>query len=196
MQQMNPVAIDNDFLNHLLEIRMYPQLDQLIKRFFAALQVSVSMHRMVYDHEAKVVENSLRDSLVADNTLSVVELDTIWNCNPSKKAYYKMIVQAIYKDFTGMQYPCDNFFEDWRAQCSLGEVHTVAMCALLMWDCFLSDDKKAASKLQEIVSRRLNWTVNIYSRENRCTYLKGLSLAEREGLNSSELKKLAHTTSR
>lgn len=195
MQQMNPVAIDNDFLNHLLGIKNHTDLEHLIKRFFVALQVRVSMHRMVYDHEAIVLKNSLRDSLIADSTISIVELDSIWNGISSKKKYYEIIVKEIYKDFTGIEYPCNNFFNDWKAQSSLGEVHTVVMCALLTWDCFLSDDKQAASKLQVIASRKLNWPVNIYSRANCCAYLKDLSLEERQGLNSNDLKKLSHTSS-
>lgn len=195
MQQMNPVAIDNDFLNHLLGIKNHTDLEQLIKRFFAALQVRVSMHRMVYDHEAIVINNPLRDILVADSTIAIVELESIWNGIPSKKTYYEMIIKEIYKDFTGIEYPCRNVFEDWKAHCSLGEVHTVVMCALLTWDCFLSDDKEAASKLQAIAIRKLNWTVNIYSREKCCAYLKELSIEERQGLNSNELKKLSHASS-
>ena len=193
MQEMNPVAIDNDFLVHLLDIKKHPDLEQLIKRFFAALQVQVSMHPMVYQYETAILKNPLCAKLLADSTISIVQLDAIWAGKPGGKRYYSMMVQEIYKDFTGKKYPLPDVLGNWKAQCSLGEVHTVVMCAFLLWDCFLSDDNEAASKLQVIVQNKLNWEVNIFSRKNRCESLKIVDPSQRQGLTSSELKKLAHS---
>ena len=105
------------------------------------------------------------------------------------------MVKTIYKDFTGIQYPFVNVFDGWKAQLSLGEVHTVVMCAFLFWDCLLSDDNDAAKKLQRIVQNRLNWEVKIFSRKKCCDSLKNKGPSDRQGLTSNELSKLSHSRS-
>ena len=186
-------AIDNDFLNHLLGIKTEPDLVNLIKRFFRALQVSVFMHPLVFDHEASIINNKTRNELLADNTITVMPLENIWENTPGGREYYSMMVKGIYRDFTGKDYPCEDMFGQWLAMQSLGEVHTVVACAFVLCECFLSDDRGAADLLQGIVLRRLNRPINIYNRQNRCDYLRTLDISEREGLNSNELKKLAHS---
>lgn len=96
------------------------------------------------------------------------------------------------KDFTGEEYPCPDVINGWVSQRSLGEVHTVVMCALLSYDCFLSDDRDAAKYLQGIVDRRLSWKVNIYNRQNRCEYIRTLPPELRSNLSRNELRMLSH----
>ena len=184
-------AIDNDFLNHLLDIKNSTDLSELIRKFFKALHVSVFMHQFVYEREAIIVENSTREALVLDNTIEIIQVADTWKNIPGGKEYYSMMVQEIYKSFTGKEYPCA-MFNDWRAGYSLGEVHTVVACAFIMCDCFLSDDRGAATYLQGIVQRKLNHPIHIYNRQNRCEFIRSLAPAEREGLTSHELKMISH----
>ena len=185
-------AIDNDFLNHLLEIKRHSDLPGLIRRFFKALDVSVFMHPLVYNREALIVPNSVRDALVDDSTISIPAISDIWENQNGGKTYYEMMVRGIYKDFTGNEYPCADFFCDWKAGKSLGEVHTVVACAFIMCDCFLSDDRGAARELQGIVLRTLNHPINIYNRENRCDILYNKAPSERQDLTTHELKLISH----
>lgn len=116
MQNAKEVAIDNDFLNHLLEINSHKykgDTTELIRRFFAALNVAPIMHPMVYTHEAKVVPNAMRDVLFNDGTLSVKELQTILDARKGGANYYTMMVKNIYKDFKGVNYPCSDMFQHW-----------------------------------------------------------------------------------
>lgn len=188
-------AIDNDFLNHLLEIKNHPDLPDLIRRFFIALDVSVFMHPFVYKCEAIVITNKVRDILVEDRTISIPELSDIWDNKDGGKMYYEMMVRGIYKDFTGNEYPCNNMFEQWVARQSLGEVHTVVACAFVMSDCFLSDDR-GASELQTIVFNRFNRPVHVYNRHDRCDYLRSIALPKNQGLTSKELKMISHPVNR
>ena len=188
----NTTAIDNDFLNHLLEIRTYPNLEDLIFRFFSALQIRAVMHPFVRHNEAEIKQNVVRDNLFSAGIISEVNLDELLFCDEEKVKYYSMIVRVIYKDFTGKDYPCKDVLHDWVSQSNLGEVHTVVMCALLYYDCFLSDDGDAARDLQGIVSRRLAWRVNIYNRKRSCDYLLSLPQESRSALNRSEIRLLAH----
>lgn len=185
-------AIDNDFLNHLLEIKEHSNLPDLIRRFFAALQVRAVMHPLVLQNEANVVSSPIKDMLFAHGVISEVDLNSQLFCDEGKKRYYAMLIMTIYKDFTGEEYPCPDVINGWISQKSLGEVHTVVMCALLYFDCFLSDDRDAAKYLQGIVDRRLNWKVNIYNRQNRCEYIRTLPPELKSNLSRNELRMLSH----
>ena len=193
MHETQTVAIDNDFLNHLLGIRKHPDLISLIKSFFNALCVVPVMHPLVYDREAIIRPDKTRDVLFRDGTISKVELVDILSSQDGGVQYYSLLIKDIYRQFMGKEYPCSDIINDWLAGQSLGEVHTVVMCAFLLYDCFLSDDGDAALKLQGIVNRRLNWSIAIYSRKNRCDYLRSLDISQRAGLTLNDLNKLSHS---
>ena len=184
-------AIDNDFLNHLLEIKNSDDLPELIRKFFRALKVSVFMHQFVYEREAIIMRDTTRETLVSDNTIEIVKVGDTWKNISGGREYYSMMVKEIYKSFTGKDYPC-SMFDEWKAGCSLGEVHTVVACAFIMCDCFLSDDHGAATYLSGIVQRKLNHPINIYNRQNRCEYIRSLEPIEWEGLTSHDLKMISH----
>ena len=185
-------AIDNDFLNHLLEIKAHPNLLGLIQRFFSALQVNAVMHPLVLHNEAEITSNTTRIALFSSGTITEVDMDSSLFSDESKKQYCYMLIKVIYKDFTGEEYPCEDVINGWVSQKSLGEVHTVVMCALLYYECFLSDDHDAAKYLQGIVDRRLNWKVNIYNRQNRCDYIKNLPSELKADLTRDEIRMLSH----
>lgn len=193
MQERKRVAIDNDFLSHLLEIKKHPDLPGLISSFFEALSVFPVMHPLVFEREAKVFPNKTRDVLFDRGIISSENLIDILKAQNGGEQYYSMMVRDIYRQFKGKDFPCNNPMTDWVAGQSLGEVHTVVMCAFLLYDCFLSDDGDAACKLQGIVNRRLNWKINIYSRRDRCELLRTKDKANRRGLTSKDLNMLSHS---
>lgn len=201
MEELKKVAIDNDFLDHLLKIkgsRRNPldeaALTDLIGRFFVAQELSPVMHSMVYEHEALVFKNAVRDKLTQEGILSIIPLGDILKTKEGGETYYAMMVREIYREFTGKPYPCKNVFQDWKSRMSLGEIHTVVMCAFLHYDCFLSDDSEAAKKLPGIVKRRLNHPISIDTRNACCARLRSRSEVDRQRLTSQELNWLSHTS--
>lgn len=188
----NKAAIDNDFLQHLLEIKKSTDLIGLIKRFFSALGVSVSMHPLVYKHEASVISNKNREKLFDEETISVVPLDRLWNEDGGRE-YYFIMVKDLYKRFTGKEYPCQEDENSWKARESLGEVHTVVMCKMMSYHCFLSDDRDAISILQRIINQRWSHPITIHNRKDRCEYLKTKPKEERENLTTTELSWISHS---
>ena len=187
------VAIDTYFLDHLVTIQRHENIYDLICRFFQALGVSPNMHPLVYEKEIAFKQNAVSKKLFDNNLVCVPTFQEIWQGNAGGKRYYELMVAQIYNDFMGTAYPCADICADWKAQMSLGEVHTVVMCAFLLWDCFLSDDGDAQKNLSGILNNRMTHPINIYSRGNRCDSLKGKVPEDRCGLTSKELKLLGHT---
>ena len=187
------VAIDNDFLMHLLEINRHEDVYGLICRFFAALGVDAWMHPLVYEKETDGHINRVGERLFQNNIIKRQQFDAIWSADKSGRRYYEMMVQQIYLDFKGTPYPYANICSEWGARKSLGEVHTAVMCAFLGWNCFLSDDNDAARNLGKIMQERMTHLIKVYNRESRCKYLKSMKIEDRMGLTSSELNVLSHS---
>lgn len=190
------VAIDNDFLQHLLGITSYPKAEDLyqaICRFFSALDVSPAMHPLVYEKETCDSLNDVGKKLFDDGIVGVESFQTFLSGDAVKRQYYETMVQAIYQDFMGVPYPCKDMFNEWQCQKSLGEVHTVVMCVFLGWNCFLSDDKDVARDLGGIVHSRMTHPINVYNRQACCERLKGKTPDQRCGLTSKDIGYLSHT---
>ena len=184
-------AIDNDFLQHLLEIKYSKDLAGLINRFFNALGVSVTMHPLVYKYEAKLAPGKqIRDKLFREKVISVTDLGIFLG---EKKDYYFLMVKTLYKSFMGKEYPCSVNEKNWVSGKSLGEVHTVVMCILLSYQCFLSDDKGSKKILQNIVNDRLLHPITIYNRQDGCDIIKAKRKEDREELTSKELSLISHS---
>ena len=186
-----PVSIDYDFLNHLVEIKNHKDPYNLILLFFKALEVAPEMHPLVHEREARPYMGKLALCLFDSGIISVPELSAIWRSQPGGQRYYEIMVRKVYKDFMGEEYPCPRVCIDWKTQSSLGEVHTVVMCAFLKQDCFLSDDKRAARDLGKIVRKILMEPVNILNRVDCCNYLKQEKRGQ-HNLTGVELNQLGH----
>lgn len=190
---LEKVAIDTDFLDHLVTIQRHEDVYDLICRFFQALGVAPNMHPLVFENEIAVKDNQISKKLFENHIVCVPTFQEICQGIAGGKRYYEQMLAQIYYDFMGTDYPCADICTDWKAQKSLGEVHTVVMCAFLLWDCFLSDDGVAQKNLSGILYNRMTHPINIYSRGNRCDSLKGKVPVDRCGLTSKELKLLGHT---
>lgn len=187
------VAIDNDFINHLLEIKSHPDVISLISNFFLDLDVQPYMHQFVYEKEYLICKNEIKNKVFENNIVSVALIEMFLS-KPERKTYYEILVRTIYRGFMGEEYPCEDVLSEWKAQHSLGEVHTVAMCELMGWDCFLSDDNGVASELSQVISEKLTTPICIYNRQLCCKQIKekkskGLICK----LSSPDLKKINHS---
>ena len=186
----NNVAIDNDFLSHLVNITGVENLYALIIDFFKEMNVSPEMHPLVYDNEAQANQDKLAALLFTDGIVNKSDFNQIKN-NSSKKRIYEMQIKQVYKDFMGTNYPCENICEEWMSRKSLGEVHTVVFCAIIGYDCFLSDDKDAVKKLGRIIQYRMVKSVEVKNRQDCCNYIK--TLPNRTcNLKSKDLRIIAH----
>lgn len=184
------VAIDNDFLSHLVDIQQVSDLFTLITRFFNAIGVSPEMHPLVFTNEAKPNQKEISIKLFSENVIGILDFDSIC-CDPSKKKYYEMQIRQVYHDFTGEIYPCNNVCEQWKTRKSLGEVHTVVLCVFLGCDCFLSDDKDASKKLGRIINKLMSKPIEVKNRQDCCDYIKNCR-KDLHDLKSNELSKLGH----
>lgn len=186
----NNVAIDNDFLSHLVEIKGRTELFEFIVRFFIAMGISPEMHPLVHAKEVTPNQSALALRLFSEKVISISDFDSIKN-NPTKKTYYEMQVKQVYYDFMGTEYPCKDVCEDWQSRKSLGEVHKVVFCATVGYDCFLSDDKDAAKKLGEIILNRMSKPVEVKNRQDCHEYIKNHRQGQ-HNLNREDLRVIAH----
>lgn len=183
-------AIDNDFLQHLLNIKKCNDVIDLIYRFFDSLQKSVVMNPFVHKHEALIAQNEKLSLLFEREIISLIPFDEIKD-DEGTFAFYFTLVKQLYRDFTGSEYPCAENEDSWLCGKSFGEVHTVAMCSMLLIPCFLSDDKEA-KQLQTLINERYLSQIEIHNRQECCEMLKGLEATQRKGLKSKELHWISH----
>ncbi|MCL2627855.1 MAG: hypothetical protein FWD44_04060 [Oscillospiraceae bacterium] len=182
-------VIDNDFLNHLVELNNRKDAFELIETFFGALEYKVVMHPLVFKYEKSPISNNLMEKLFNEQLICVPELSEIWTNLPTGQIYYNAMVKQIYYEFTGNPYPCSDVCGDWKKQESLGEIHSAAMCASLNYDVFLSDDNAAVRYLSKAVETAAQKTLIVYNRQQCCDILKEAGLLNHKILNIISHKK-------
>lgn len=186
-------VLDNDFLMHCVELKKCPDPCDLFLRFLNALGLEAIMHPLVYEKETVPYlknccpANGALWQLFDGNEICIPPLEDC-DFTQDKRKYYQMMVKNIYQAFMGTPFPCNDVFSEWKANHSLGEVHSVVLCMLWNYDTFLSDDKKVSKELGQVVKAR-GYTLKIACREDCCTYLKN---REHPTLSSSELRLLNH----
>ena len=67
-------AIDNDFLNHLVDMKDMGDAYDLILRFFHGLDFTVVMHPLIRKNEKNPNNNTLEDKLFSEGVITVPEL--------------------------------------------------------------------------------------------------------------------------
>ncbi len=185
-----PAAIDNDFLNHLVQTRgEQNHVCALIQEFFRSLDLEPFLHRLIWQYETDKTNPVIRQ-LLSEKIVIPCALDDILMANGSARGrYYEMLVQEIYRELHGENYPCD-VFQEWKYQKSLGEVHCIVMCMFLNCVCLLSDDKDAKD-LRGVLERKTGCSIPICSRTDCRKYLQEHS--RNCTLQSDDLRRLCHT---
>lgn len=171
-------AIDNDFLCHIAEIKLDNGIDlnELVKKFFAGMDVAPIIHTLVYKNESNDAGNSENtrnriNSFLSDNILSIKEKNEIVP-SKAKEIYYQTVFEELYREFKGdIPENIKDIWEDWEKKASFGETHTVAMCCLIECGIFLSDDH-GANLLKKIIAEKYNFAVEVYDRSEAVRYVQ------------------------
>ena len=167
-------AIDNDFLNHALEIQKLPENDiiGLLENVFRDMGICPIVHPLVYQHEIQK-EKKLIKTIFEKNIVQVVRFEDIHRSEDAKKAFYEYAVRELYNKLFGPPFNLNgqNVFTYWQCQSSLGEIHSLAMCLLCGCAMFLSDDKDS-KKLQNIMQQYFATSIPVYNRADVVRLLK------------------------
>ena len=129
--------IDTDFLSHIADIKKVDPI-QTFKHYCSAAQLDVCMHERVYEEEAKTFPTTT--PFFEHKAIEILRfIDAL---NEDERTLYKMYVTHLYSSFKKEPYPCGgDVFQGWQRKCSLGEVHSIAVCIMFAYSIFLSDDK-------------------------------------------------------
>lgn len=183
-----PAAIDNDFLNHLVETTgSQEEICSLIQDFFQGLDLSPELHQFIWQHETDQNNPVIRQLLV-DKVVALQTLSNILTTRPDGGRYYELLVRTVYREMTGREYPCD-VYHGWVKSQSLGEVHCAVTCLFLNYVCLLSDDKEAKN-LKTIMKHKASRPVTILNRTDCRNYLQ--ENPDCHNLSSNDLHRLCH----
>ncbi len=168
----NDVAlIDNDFIQQLAGLNYEDEKWlKMLSAMFVGLGCKAGIHELVYDNEmmddGAPARAKGRIHFLCDNqVVEIMPLDEIKN-NILKKKYYEMVFKEIYKEFHGDVIEID-IFNDWKKKCSLGEIHSLTMCASEGYGIFLSDDH-GSKKIAEVINARFvhgEKAIKVYDRK-------------------------------
>lgn len=184
-------AVDNDFLNHILESNIEEdRIIEILNLIFAELSLVAVVHPLVYDKELQLNDPKV-SRLFSEGLLNKVEFSDIFSNDKEKKAYYIFLVSELFNSLKGYSIPAtgDNILSYWVRKKSLGEVHTVAMCLVCGCGIFLSDDGDS-KKLKRHVGLKSLGKIDVYNRE------EFLDKHIREGttrISRDERRSLAHS---
>lgn len=159
-------AIDNDFINHLVETKFDDEkLVAVLSIVFSELNLSAIMHPLVYEKEL-LKDNARIKLLFGSNVVSNVSFDDILQNDAARKDYYIYLVTELYRSLNGDELPAigEDVFAYWAHKKSLGEIHSIAMCLICECGVFLSDDKDSKA-LKRYVERSSIGKVDVYNRE-------------------------------
>lgn len=171
-------AVDNDFVMHIAETEFKDRnLVDVVSTMFSDMNVEPIMHELVYKHELEGGADS-RGKPIALNFFSegIISQKLVADFldSDSKKNYYKTVLKKLYYDFKGpLPSSISDILSDWVSSASLGETHTMAMCAMIKCGIFLSDDK-GSRELAHILKRQYAFNVKTYNREEAIKYMTEL----------------------
>lgn len=163
-ERQNVVAIDNDFLNHILETELEESvLIKTLNELLSFFNVQAIIHPLVFKYE--VPENKKVKTVFNEGFISKVEFENIIK-NDDEKKYYIFLIRMLYRALLGKQleFSDDEIFNRWIRKESLGEIHSVSMCLVCDFGVFLSDDGDA-KKLKEYIEKNFIGTIDIYNRK-------------------------------
>ena len=191
-KMVKEVAIDNDFVNHLVEID-YEQdaLEKLLLNYFGELSYLPIMHELVFQHEViNGADTNNKIRVIACFEKGIFDrkrLDTFLYTS-DRRDYYISVFEELYRDFKGLlPMPKDSILNSWHSNCSFGEVHTISMCCLLECDVFLSDDSDS-KRLATILEDKFAFSINVYNRSDTVEEIKRIGTS----LNKFERKLIKH----
>ena len=184
----NSALIDNDFLNHALDMKKSDEeVILIISEIFHELSVEPAIHPLVLENE--VLEKHKASRIFSEKIIKTPTLDDIHENNEAKQLYYANMVQELYKKFTGSELDLrgETVFTFWCRQASLGEIHSLATCLLCGCGIFLSDDKDSLI-LKRIIEENFLVQIIVHNRQAVVDELR----ARDSTLSRKDLRALAH----
>ena len=186
-------AVDNDFLNHIIEAQMpIEEITSYMMETFSELGLTAIMHPLVYEKE--VLHTDRADSLFENRAICVVSFSDIFQDSPAKKLYYLRLVAQFYNALNGVCIPTseENILTYWKRQESLGEIHSLSMCLTNGCAIFLSDDGDSKYLKKYIEANSLG-DVKVYNRDE---YFKLYQDSGNANIPRKARKALTHDASR
>lgn len=163
--------IDNDYIQHLMQINLENEelWLNLIQRLFSALGYKIKIHELVYKNELMdkgTSENMKKKSrnLVNNEIVTIACVEEI-RTDYMQKMYYEMIFEEICRYILG-EMPVGNVWTEWRRKSSLGEIHSLSMCATLGYDLFLSDDSDSKEIMRFIDEKFVDQNIKVFNRND------------------------------
>ena len=158
--------IDNDFLEHIVEINRGPEEKvEMMKKAFRSLSISAAMHPLVFEKELVKAQTRLCffDTGVVDRLL----FSDCFAEDSDEESYYCWLVPELYKKFMGKELGAEHkdVLTYWISHESFGEVHSMAMCLVCGCAMFLSDDR-GSKMLRGIIEREYSETIRVYNRKD------------------------------
>ena len=157
--------IDNDFVQHLAEIKCEADREELVQSVFDAMNVTAKMHELVYKHEFMDINDARK--FFDDGIFLIQSLKEIFGDDAAKETYYGILISELYKKKTGKEISTigiNDVLCDWVKKKSLGEYHSLAACLVGGYAIFLSDDRGSKS-IVDIIDADYKKRVTVYSRE-------------------------------
>lgn len=159
-------TVDNDFINHLIESNQ--PLDAILKYTKNALddfELTAIIHPLVFEHEVPQEKPNIR-RLFVDEIILTLSYEDIFENDEEKEAYYLFIANECLNHFHSE--PSFNTIAElwnfWSKKCSLGELHSLTMCAVCSCGMFLSDDK-GSKRIKDYIKTSFHKDIKTYSRK-------------------------------
>ena len=154
---------------HIAETKLKDNnLFNVVRTMFSEMNVVPIMHELVYRNELYGGADSNNRTIALkffSNRIITQKMISDFLDSPSKRKYYVMVVKKLYYDFKGpLPQGVNDILNDWASNASLGETHTMAMCAMINCGVFLSDDK-GSDKLAKVLKNRFAFDVQVLNRE-------------------------------
>ena len=158
-------CVDTDFLIHVSETKCTPEetLKYLVIAFQKFERIGIA-HPLVYENEMPK-DHAVVAEIFRAGIIQIIQWGDIFGGDEGeeRKQYYEYLVPQIFRKLTGLDFPVRDIFNDWKRQCSLGEVHSISLCLVCECDLFLSDDSDS-KRIQRLIKEDFG-EVRVLSRE-------------------------------
>ena len=173
-------VLDTDFLSHISKInKPIEEIERLFITVLDELFIHPFVHPLVFEHEIPK-DNHALNSFFAKKIVLLPSFEDLLGSSPEKNAYYSFLVSELYKKLTGhVSLDYQDVFSFWQVNTSLGEVHCIALCAVIGCSLFLSDDN-GAKKLYYTLNEYCCTKLNIFNRKDLIEMLRGKTTLTKE----------------
>lgn len=165
--------IDNDFLNHALEIKeSEDKILELISLIFNVLDKTPTIHPWIASYEL-MSENKLVQK-ITESVITIATWNDIHGGDEISKRYYCTLFKELHKKIHGEDLSLvgnDVFTHCIRRQ-NLGELHNITACMFCGCNLILSDDEDS-KRFKKIIQQTTTCNFNVYTRQEVAEIIRG-----------------------